>query len=142
MSNEIRGVSDKALSCFCHDAMVDARYIKTTYLDGGKDRNLSGAFMTLASAAAETCATSLDAVLDAVESGWNGPEVTRIYPPDSTIEQLIPDRSGLRTVQYSVQLTFRDRAAHVMKVDAFTAEDRLSPDFKRMGCPPAAVCPK
>ena len=36
---EIRGESDKPNSCYCRDAIVDARYVYQNYVIMGKDRN-------------------------------------------------------------------------------------------------------
>ena len=62
---------------------------------------------------------------------WNGPQVTREYPPESEINQIQPDSKGFRTVEYKVHLTYRDPGGIVTKVDNFTAMERLPPSYKK-----------
>ena len=50
---EIRGEKDNPISCFCRDAIMDARYVHQNYLV--KDRNLNGAFLTLLDHARQMC---------------------------------------------------------------------------------------
>ena len=72
-----------------------------------KDPNLNGTQMTLEREAAQWCGKGLDiyrATRDA-DWRWNGPEVIREYPPNSTIEKVKPDGDGVRAVQYKVRLT-------------------------------------
>jgi hypothetical protein len=141
---EIRSAADKPISCFCRDDIAQARYLWQTYLATGKDRNLNGIYLTLELNAGRECGEGFN-VLDAAQSQhsqWNGPEVTRTYPPDSTIEQLKPNQDGLREVEYAVLLTFRDSQGRVTKVANFIARDLLPPDFRKYSCPPSAVCPK
>jgi hypothetical protein len=138
---ESRGVADKPISCYCRDAIAEARYVWQTYLATGKDRNLNGIYLTLELNAGQKCGEGFN-VLDAIQSQWNGPEVTRTYPPDRTIEQLKPNQDGFRDVEYAVLLTFRDSRGRVTRVVNFIARDLLPPDFKKYSCPPSAVCPK
>ncbi len=56
---------------------------------------------------------------------WNGPEVVRDYPPDSEIEHISPDSNGFRLVKYKVRLVYRDSQGRVMKVENFTAAEKL-----------------
>jgi hypothetical protein len=44
---EIRGNKDNPISCYCRDAIADARYVHFTYLLPGKDANLYGTFIAL-----------------------------------------------------------------------------------------------
>lgn len=131
---EIRGDKDSSISCYCRDAIVDARYVYQTYLTTGKDRNLNGTYLTLVSKAEQMCGEGLVAINEAASSRdwrWNGPEVTRTYPSDSKIEQIRPDSKGFRTVEYLVQVTYRDKHGRITKVDNFTARDILPPNFKK-----------
>ena len=137
---EIRSAADKPISCYCRDAIADARYVRRTYLDIGKDRNLNGTYLALEAWARQQCGDGHD-VLKAEGSQWNGPEVTRKYPPDGSIEQIKPDSNGFRTVKYEARLTYRDPQGGVTKVETFTAAEKLPPDFKGH-CPSGAVCPK
>jgi len=131
---EIRGEKDHPISCFCRNAIADARYVHSTYLLSGKDRNLNGTFLTLQRNAEAECNQNYDVISQATEAKdwkWDGPEVTRTYPPDSKIEQIKPDSRGFRTVEYKVRLTFRDAQGSIAKVENFTALDRLPQDFKK-----------
>lgn len=141
---EIRGPADNPISCYCRDALADAHYVYQTYLITGKDRNLNGAYLSLAQKAEQACGTGYSDIQRAAKAKvwrWEGPEVTRLYPPDSQIEKLKPDANGLRTVQYEVRLTFRDGQGRVLRVETFKATERLPRDFKG-SCPAGAVCPK
>jgi hypothetical protein len=107
---EIRSDSDEPISCYCRDALSDARYVYQTYLFSGKDLNLNGTYLTLWSHAAQECGKDFDvsrATHDA-DWRWNGPEVVRTYPTDREIEQLKPDRFGFRTVRYKIELVYPD----------------------------------
>lgn len=142
---EMRGEKDNAISCYCRDALTDARYVYETYLLSGKDRNLNGTFLTLERNATEMCGDGYGVFSKTREKAWrwNGPEVTRTYPPDSIIEQIEPDSNGFRTVKYEVRLSYHDPHGRTTKVETFSATDEVvPPDFKTRGCPPAAVCPK
>jgi hypothetical protein len=129
---EIRGPADNPVSCYCRDALADARYIYQTYLLTARDENLRGPYLVVEAHASEMCGKKYD-VRKAAKGGsqWNGPEVTRTYPPDAVIEQLRPDRDGFRSVDYAVRLTFRDPQGHVTKVENFIARDLLPPSLKR-----------
>jgi hypothetical protein len=144
VAGEIRGDADRAYSCYCRDALAEARYVSGTYVQSGKDLNLIGVLTSLEIYAGQMCAATIDSVDKAVhsESGWSGPQITRTYPPDSTIEQLTPDKNGNRKVAYTILLTFHDKAGRVTKIDTFTTADTLPADFKKRGCPPSYVCPK
>jgi hypothetical protein len=141
---EVRGDADGPLSCFCRDTLVDARYVNQTYLLTGKDRNLTGIFLSLLARGQDVCGKdyNVSSVTDARNWQWNGPEVRRVYPADSVIEQIKPDARGLRAVQYDVQLTYRTRQGGVANVERFKATDQLPADFKTRPCPVSAVCPK
>ena len=129
---EIRSSKDNAISCYCRDALVDLRYVYQTYLLTGKDSNLNGAYLGLFSRAQEVCGEKYDVIAAREkEWQWNGPEVTRVYPPDSTIEKIKPDDKGFRIVEYRVQLTYHDRQGHSTKVENFSTLDRLPPNFKK-----------
>ncbi len=130
---EIRGDKDSSISCYCRDAIVDARYVWRTYLLSGKDRNLNGTYLTLLTNAGQMCGKGYDVSKAASDQEWrwNGPEVTRTYPSDSKIEEIRPDSKGFRTVQYLVQVTYRDQQGRITKVDNYTALDRLPPNFKK-----------
>lgn len=127
---EIRGDKDNPISCYCRDAIMDARYIYENYLITGKDRNLNGPYLTLEIRAHQMCGEDYD-VLKAIQTkgwDWNGPEVTRQYPSDREIHQIQPDSKGFRTVKYKVHLTYHDSNGHVRKVEDYTALDRLPPN--------------
>src|SRR5215472_9285331 len=44
---EVRSEKDKPISCYCRDAVTDARYVYKTYVLTGKDPNLNGTFLAL-----------------------------------------------------------------------------------------------
>lgn len=130
---EIRGEKDNPISCFCRDAIMDARYVYENYLLTGKDRNLNGAYLTLWDHAQQMCGKQYD-VLKATQTKdwqWHGPQVTRGYPPESEINQIQPDGKGFRTVEYKVHLTYRDPGGRVTKVENFTALDKLPKNTKK-----------
>ncbi len=130
---EIRRDSDNQISCYCRDAIMDARYVWGNYLLTGKDRNLNGAYLTLERHARQMCGEHYD-VIKAIQTKdwqWNGPEVTRKYPPNSEIEQIKPDGRGFRTVEYEVRLTYRNRQGRAVKVENFTAFELLPPNPRK-----------
>jgi hypothetical protein len=130
---EIRGEKDNPISCFCRDAIMDARYVYENYLLTGKGRKLIGAYLTLWDHAQQMCGKQYN-VLKATQTKdwqWNGPQVTREYPPESEINQIQPDGKGFRTVEYKVHLTYRDLRGRVTKVENFTALDKLPANTKK-----------
>jgi hypothetical protein len=130
---EIRGETDDSISCFCRDAITDARYVVQNYFTNGKDRKLVGVVLTLWDHARRMCGAHFDA-LEATEAKdwrWSGPEVTRDYPPDSEIDQIPPDSHGFRSVRYSVRLTYRDPGGRVTRVENFTALDLFPPNPRK-----------
>ena len=133
LAPEIRGKQDNPISCHCRDAIMEARYVYATYLYTGKDRNLNGAYLRLWDYAQQMCGEQYD-VLKATQTKnwqWNGPQVTREYPPEREINQIQPDSKGFRTVRYKVRLTYRGPGGHVTKVENFTALDKLLPNTKK-----------
>ncbi len=133
MAPEIRGDKDSPISCYCRDAIADARYVYQTYLLTGKDRNLNGTYLILESYARQMCGEGYDVIAATQAKGWQWPglQVTRKYPSDSTIGLIRPDSKGFRTVEYKVRLVYRDPQGRVTKVDNFTALERLPPNFKK-----------
>jgi hypothetical protein len=130
---EIRGEKDKPISCFCRDAIMDARYVYQNYLLTGKDRKLNGTYLRLWVYAQQMCGEQYD-VLKASQTKdwqWPGPQVTREYPPESEINQIQPDSKGFRTVEYKVRLTYRDSVGQVIKVENLTAVDKLPTNTKK-----------
>jgi hypothetical protein len=121
---EIRSDEDKLISCYCRDAIADANYVYSTYLLPGKDRNLEGTFLALQDHAQEMCGHDMLEAIESKDRNWNGPEVVRSYPPDSEIEKIAPV-NGFRTVEYKVQLIYRDSQGHVTRTQNFLARDRL-----------------
>jgi len=99
---EIRSDKDNPISCYCRDAIVDARYVYFTYLLPGKDRNLNGIFLALQMHAQGICGKNMDDVMKATETEnwkWGGPEVVRNYPPDSEIKRMSPDSNGFSSCE-------------------------------------------
>jgi len=128
ISPEIRGKKDNPISCFCRDAIMDARYVYENYFLTEKDRNLNGVYLTLGDHARQICGEKYDVykATQNTEWRWDGPQVTREYPPESEIRKIHPDSSGLRTAEYKVRLSYIDAGGHVIKVDNFTALDKLA----------------
>ncbi len=94
---EIRSDKDSPTSCYCRDAIMDARYIWQTYLLTGKDHNLNGAELVLQRNVTLMCGEHHD-VHNAVEVEdwkWNGPEVVRTSLPDDVLRQIKPDSHGM-----------------------------------------------
>ena len=52
---DIRSDNDNGVSCFCRDAIADARYVYFTCVLSGKDWNLKGIFLDLQRNAADKC---------------------------------------------------------------------------------------
>jgi hypothetical protein len=116
-SPEIRGTNDNSISCFCRDAIADARYVYSTYLLSGKDNNLSGMFLRLQADVRDACGENYN-LLAATENKnwkWNGPEVVRTYRSDEVIERIKPEMNNGRPVgrwvPFTVQLVYRDAGA-------------------------------
>jgi hypothetical protein len=134
---EIRNDDDKPNSRYCRDALVDFRYVYETYLS--KDRNMYGVANSLALYATSVCGNYNVWKASEPDWKWNGPEVTRVYPPDRIIEQIKPNEKGWRSVLYQVNLTFRDVKGRVTKTEQLSAEDRFPPEYP---CSPWAECSK
>lgn len=126
---EVRSDKDSPISCYCRDAIVDARYVYFTYLLTGKDTNLNGTFLTLQRDATESCGRrfDVDKMTTAKSWKWNGPEVVRIYPPDSEIKRINPDSYGTRRVKYEVRLVERNRDGRATTLESFSATELLPP---------------
>jgi hypothetical protein len=141
---EVRTDSDMPVSCWCKDAIVDARYVYFTYVRPKKDTNLKWSYLALVTNANRQCGDTVGTVKATSDSGWrwNRPEVTRVYPPDHIIDQLKPDDEGRRAVQYQVILTYRDAQGHMTRTEQFSAIERLPPNPKGNSCPPGPVCSK
>ncbi len=131
---EIRRNTDNPISCYCRDAIVDARYVYFTYILSGRDANLNGTFLALIDRAEKQCSLEYGVILKASETEnweWSGPEVTRTYPPDSEIERITPDSKGFRLVKYKVRLNYRDPQGRIARVENFTATELLPRNAKK-----------
>lgn len=130
---EIRSERDNPVSCYCRDAIVDARYVNDTYVLSEKDLNLKGTFLTLKMHANEMCkdkesvleadTTWVYKAIDHENWQWNGPEVTRKYPSNAEIERIKPDTHNVRTVPFKVTLTYHDSQGRIVKTDTFAAHE-------------------
>lgn len=130
---EIRNAKDNAISCHCRDPLVDVQYVYLTYLITAKDSNLSGIYLVLSGHAQAMCGEKYDVTKAQGEHWqWDGPEVTRTYPSDSTIERMKADDKGFRTVEYRVRLTYRDAEGRITKAESFSAVDRLQAIFNKI----------
>ena len=130
---EIRGEKDNSISCFCRDAIMDARYVYENYLLKGKDRNLNGTYLTLEDHARQMCGEKYDVYNATQAEGWQweGPQVKREYPPDTEILKIKPNSNGFRTVGYKVHLMYFDKGGRVIKVEDFMAAEKLPADFMK-----------
>jgi hypothetical protein len=134
---EIRGNKDNPISCYCRDAIADARYVHFTYLLPGKDANLYGTFIALQHYAGEQCsrdtAETSDAdfvqkIYDATTSKdwkWSGPEVVTTFPPDDVIKRIKPsgEHGAGRWVPYTVQLVYRDAQGRVARTEEYSTRE-------------------
>jgi hypothetical protein len=133
VASDIRSNNEMRLSCWCRDALVDARYVNQTYLLGGRDPNMSGIFYSLVGTANRTCGTeSLDVLTVSSDPQWkwSGPEVIRTYPSAEVITRIQPERRpGFRTdalwrkIPYTVQLVYRDAQGRITKTDTYSIDD-------------------
>lgn len=135
---EIRSDKDNHISCYCRDAIVDARYVHYTYVDSNRDRNLNGVVLTLVGHIQQMCGREGDnfngwePLLDR-NWKWNGPEVVRTYPPDDVLRQMKPDSRGLIHYEYTVVLLQRDSSGQVVKTESFTAKDIIMANLLKGG---------
>ena len=133
---DMRGDRDAPISCYCRDAIVEARYIYFTYLLTFKDRNLNGPFLQLASHVDEVCGDAANGIELGMQRdwNWNGPEVVRTYPSDDVIKriQLEPMRKSAKTmgrwVPYTIQLVYRNKQGMVTKTETYSSREFI-PDF-------------
>jgi len=114
---EIRTNKDNPISCYCRDAIADARYVHFTYLLPGKDANLYGTFLALQLYAGEQCSR------DTAE--WSGPEVVTTFPPDGVIKRIKPsgEHGAGRWVPYTVQLVYRDAQGRVTRTEEYSTRE-------------------
>jgi len=126
---DMRGERDRHISCFCRDAIVDARYVYSTYITTGKDHNLNGVFLTLENNITQTCGDSFDTsgMARSKEWKWYGPEVSRTYPSDEVIERIKPEtRNGRavgRWVPFTIQLIYRDEQGQVTRTENYSRSE-------------------
>ena len=144
-SPEIRGDKDNPISCYCRDAIADARYVYFTYLLPGKDANLHGIFLTLQHYVLDECSRDtaergdsdfIQKTYDAITSKdwkWSGPEVVRTSPPDEVVKRIKPsgEHGAGRWVPYTVQLVYRDAQGRVMRTEEFATRE-FRPVFPEM----------
>jgi hypothetical protein len=134
---EIRREKDNPISCYCRDAIVDARYIWHTYLLTGKDTNLNGAELALQRNVTQMCGEGYDVhkAVGAEDWKWNGAEVVRTSPPDDVLRQIKPDSHGMIQYEYTVVIPQRDSSGRVTKTDSFTAHDMVPLKFLMRDAP-------
>jgi hypothetical protein len=142
---EIRSDKDNPISCYCRDAIADARYVHFTYLLPRKDANLYGTFLTLKHDALDQCSRDtaergdsdfIQKTYDAITSKdwkWSGPEVVRTSPPDEVVKRIKPsgEHGAGRWVPYTVQLVYRDAQGRVMRTEEFATRE-FRPVFPEM----------
>ncbi len=130
--SDVRSDEDAPISCYCRDAIADARYVYFTYLLSGKDQNLNGAFLALYDIAKQHCGQNYDVIHESTENKdwkWAGPEVVRTYPSDDVIERIAPEKDEGKTtgrwVPFTVQLIYRDKMGHVIRTDNYSSREFL-----------------
>jgi len=139
VSPEIRSDKDNPVSCFCRDAIADARYIYFNYFSAsaphGGDPNMAGIVLALQNYAGQMCSPNSEALnpdfIGKIGTGttekdwkWDGPEVVRTYPPDEVIQQIKPDKRGWISVEYTAVLLWRDSQGRVTKTENLSAVER------------------
>lgn len=134
---DMRGDQDALISCYCRDAIVEARYVYSSYLITFKDRNLNGPFLHLAARISQECGDDKDGMELGMQKNWqwNGPEVVRTYPSNDVIKRIKkePMRKGATTlgrwVPYTIVLICRDKDARETKTETYSSREFI-PDFE------------
>lgn len=126
---EIRSEKDNSISCYCRDAIAEARYVYHTYVASGKDRNLAGTVLVLVTNVSQMCGESGKDFngwneVEHLDWRWDGPEVVRTYPSDEEIRSIPMDSKGFRSVKYSVRLVYRNQQGTVTKFESFIAQEK------------------
>jgi len=143
VSPEMRSDNDNPISCYCRDAIADARYVYFTYVSVASphsDPNLMGPFLALQRNARQECSRAAERLdsdfIAKIESAttskdwqWNGPEVVRTYPPDKVIRQIKPDSRGWISVGYTAVLLWRDSRGQVTKTESLSAIEEGPAEF-------------
>ena len=132
-TSEIRGEKDNSISCFCRDAIIEARYVYQNYLLTGKDQNLNGVYLTLVDHAQQICGERYDVynATQAEDWQWEGPQVIREYPTESEVLKIKSDNKGYRTIKYKVHLIYLDKDSRVKNVEDFNAIEKLPANIKK-----------
>ncbi len=126
---EIRNEKDNPISCYCRDAIMDARYVYFTYLLPGKDENLNGTFLALQGHVQQMCSSDSDtgAATMLEQWKWRGPEVVRTYPADEVVERISPEMKDEkpvgRWVPFTVQLVYRDEQGRVTRTENYASRE-------------------
>jgi hypothetical protein len=131
---DMRGDQDKRISCFCRDAIIDARYL---YRYLSKDSNLSGVFLAMLDHVEQQCGkageTSWNDVATRTTWKWDGPEIVRTYPPDDVISRIEPRSVGgkivVRSVPFTVQLIYRNENGKITRTENYSSVEE-APEFK------------
>jgi hypothetical protein len=127
----MRGERNRHISCFCPDAIVDARYVYFTYIRTQKNRNLNGVFLMLEDNVRQKCGESPDTGESVMSKEWKwyGPEVSRTYPSDEVIERIKPEiqngRAVGRWVPFTIQLIYRDNHGQVKNTENYSSREYI-----------------
>jgi hypothetical protein len=129
---DMRGDRDVGISCYCRDAIVEARYVYFTHILSGGDQNLNGVFLVLKGQILEQCGKTYDlGVAERQNWKWDGPEVVRTYPPDDVISRIRPETRGGkpvgRWVPFTVQLVYRDDQGRVKRTENYSSREWRQP---------------
>lgn len=142
-SADMRGDRDLSISCWCRDAIVEARYVFFNYVSiesGPKDPNLKGIFLRLEGNIPQNCGPEYQQKTDGVarvkDWRWNGPEVVRTYPSDEAVSRIKPEpytkggKSVGRWVPFTIQLVYKDAHGLILRTENYSSREYI-PDFSR-----------
>ena len=126
---DMRGEQDMRMSCWCRDAIVDARYVYFTYVRFGSkyDANMSGPVLGLEAHINQVCGEGVDKAVEVTEREswrWPGPEVVRTYPSDDVVARIKPEERGKtlwRGIPFTVQLVYRDGQGRITRTETYSS---------------------
>lgn len=125
---DMRGDQDMPISCWCRDAIVDARYVYFTYVFGPKrDYNMHGPLFGLEHRINQVCGEGPDKAVQVTEREnwqWTGPEVIRTYPAKDVIARIKPEmrnNAPWRGIPFTVQLVYRDNRARITRTETYSS---------------------
>ncbi len=133
-SADMRGDKDNAISCYCRDAIANARYVYFAYFLTHKDDNFAGIFLALQDYAGEKCSrdtaerldmdfiSKIDDATTSKDWKWSGPDVARTYPSDDVIKRIKPS-GATRWVPFTIHLVYRDAQGRVTRTEEYSSRE-------------------